>query len=151
MSPGGIDTCWQVVEDEAELREIAGILDRLDDTLRRERKAVADLDPMALNRVGQEKERAAGELQAMIDRIDPALSDPMVTVVRRDDMGIRALRLSVRDRLRSVRASAAVNATLLQETADAVAEALGLRSETTTYDERARKRSQHARFTAKAA
>lgn len=146
MSIGAI---WQAVEDEADLREVRRILDHLDETLDRERTAVATLDPMALTRIGQEKQRATEDLQAILDRaLD---SDPAVAVVRRDDDVMRALRIEVERRLIEVRAAATVNATLLAETASAVAEALGLRTENNTYDARARVRNELTRFTAKAA
>jgi hypothetical protein len=101
----------------------------LEETLRRERVAIARLDAAAVEAIAQEK-------QTLVEKLAAALTDADGTPVSLND---ERLRREVRRLAARLLASAEANRALLSECIDSIARARGLRPTTTgAYDARAR-------------
>jgi hypothetical protein len=135
----------RLVEELSDLREFRALLSALEDHLREQRVAVGRLDSQALAKATAEEERAAERLALAIDR---AATEP------RPDPGdaeSERLREEIRRAARRVVAQAQVNAVLVSDTAEAVADTLGVRNDAGTYDRHARRASRLGSITRKAA
>jgi RNase H-fold protein (predicted Holliday junction resolvase) len=114
---------------DGENEHLLGAIAVLEETLRRERAAIARLDPAAVEAIAQEK-------QTLVEKLAAALTGRDGTPVSLTD---ERLRREIRRLAARLLASAEANRGLLSECIDSMARARGLEPVTTgAYDGRAR-------------
>ena len=119
-------------QGDADVEPVLRLIGALEETLRRERVAIARLDPAAIDAIAEEKTRLTGEL-------GPALAALAGASSRFVSMHKEQLREEVRRLAARLCATAEANRALLDDAIDMIASARGLKTqETGAYDHRAR-------------
>jgi hypothetical protein len=120
------------VHGDGEVEPVLRLIGALEETLRRERAAIARLDPAAIDAIAEEKTRLTAELGPALAALEGASS-------RFVGMHREQLREEVRRLAARLVATAEANRALLDDAIDLIASARGLKTqETGAYDNRAR-------------
>lgn len=138
------DHPWSLIDDRDELDELTSLLRQLREMLAEERAAVARLDPSALEDTSRCKEAIAGRLRQLAERASSCRDQRGAQLVRPANPEIETMRAHIRVAADQLAAEARANQALLADAVALVAEALGAKHESATYDRRA-KRSQRLR------
>jgi hypothetical protein len=117
---------------DVDVEPVLRLIGALEETLRRERVAIARLDPAAIDAIAEEKTRLTAELGPALATLEGASS-------RFVGMHKEQLREEVRRLATRLVATAEANRALLDDAIDMIASARGLKTqETGAYDNRAR-------------